>query len=309
MKKMLLTMTMLLLFLSAFGGSVLAMNDRNDAMSKKTLPAKSQLTIAQAVSMLVDGFDLNIDHIRFIKEPQGSDYFDHVADDAKYEMDFIIAHLNGLPLDKGVKPEAKITKELYADLLFRAMNTKGEFAFIEIFMMIEDEKDIDAERMNSIQKLLIADIAELDAEQKFHPKDPVHAGKARVMLHRAIRFVKDHADTLPPVNEPNVDADVEMITEAVNEEVNKVTVSWGTKPNPGYGIRIAKVEFDEASGGAAIYYELQYPDPGMSYIQMIVEPKAEVYVASKYKPSIVLLESSQSKSAGSSVSEPLKPRQ
>lgn len=290
MKKLLLTMTMLLLILSAFGGSVLAMNNQDDAKVKKAIPAKTEITIAQAVSMLVDGFDLNIDHMRFIKEPQGSDYFDHVADDAEYELDFIIAHLNGLPLDKAVKPEMNITKELYADLLFHAMSTKGEFAFIEIFMMIEDEKDIDTERMDSIQKLLISDIAELDAEQKFHPKDPITAGKARVMLHHALLFVKDHTDTTtPPVEQPDVDQDVELSTEVVNEEVNKVTLSWGTKPNPGYEIRIAKVEFEETSGKAVIFYELHYPDPEMNYIQMIVEPKAEVYVASKYEPSMELL--------------------
>jgi hypothetical protein len=288
MKKPMIIFAMLLLLVSAFSGSAMALEEK----SSVKLNLHTQLTVAQAVSLLVNGFDLNIDHMRFIKEPQASDYFNNVADDAEYEMDFIIAHLNGLPLDRDVKPSAKITKEAYADLLFHAMSTKGEYAFIEIFMMIEDEDQIESKYMNSIQKLLITKIAELDKDQKFHPKDPVKASQAKVMLHRALLFVKEQA--APVQGEiPTSNQEVEMTVEPVNEEVNKVTLSWGSQPNPGYQLTVHKVEFD-GNGHATIFYQLHYPDPDMMYIQMIVEPKAEVYVASTYKPTIVLLEAAES---------------
>lgn len=293
---------MIVLLLTVFGGSAMALEQKGKPFltphkQQIALPSKAELTMAQAVTLLVQGYDLNIDHMRFIKEPQASDYFTKIADDAPYATDFIIAHLNGLPLDRDIDPSVKITKQVYADLLFQALSTKGDFIFIEIFMLIEDAADIDSKYMNSIQKVLISDIASLDKEQKFHPKAHVKAGEARVMLHKALLFLKKHdaIDTPQPG-----DKDVEMTIQAVTENVNKVVLSWGTKPHPGYGISIDSIEFKDA-GIAAIYYQLHYPDPDKMYPQVIVEPKAETYIDSKLKPIMV---SNSSSGMGSSSSSP-----
>lgn len=285
MRKALILLCALLLLIPAIGSPAIAQEKEADKdlsgyKMRKPLPASAQITVADAVSMLVKGFKLDAGGQEM---PEAEDLFTKVPNDAKYADDFVIAHLNGLPLDRDVDPEAKITKEEYANLLYHALMTTGEYVFILIYMEIADGDQIDEQYMAGIQNLLVSKIIELDKENKFHPKDPVKAGEARIMLHRALRFAEEYA--APPQDEkPPVNAEVSMSVEAVNEKVNKVTLSWGTKPNPGYGISVRKIEFEE--NRAIIYYELHYPDPDMMYPQVIVEPKATVYIDSQYKPEI-----------------------
>jgi hypothetical protein len=238
---------------------------------------REKMTYAQAVQMLVKGFRLNIDNLKFIKEPKASDYFTRVPDDAWYAKAFIIAHLNGLPVPKDVDPQAKITKEEYADLLFHAIKTKGDFAIIEIWINIADEADVSKDKMNSIQALLILKIAALDDKQRFHPKDAIRRGEAAEMLYNALEFVKKHVKPNPPA-----DGEVTLTIDKVNDEVNKVTLSWGEKPNSCYRIAIANIEFVSESE-AIVYYALSYPTEEMMCSQVITHPQAVTYVASQYQ--------------------------
>jgi len=273
--KWLTILTMMAMVLAIFSSTALAV-DNAKSQSKNTI------TVAQAVSMLVKNFKLNIDNIRFIKEPQASDYFTKVKNDAPYANDFIIAHLNGLTLDKDVDPEKKITREHFAELLFNSISKQGEYAFIEIFIMIADEKEITPAYMDSIQKLLISKIATLDKDQKFNPKAEVTRGQATMMIHKGLSFVKKNTPVEPiPGGDGSVDTKVTVSTTAVNKDINKVTISWGEKPNPGYQISIEKIEFKGET--ATVYYKLHYPDPDKMYIQMVVEPIAEAFVSSKLR--------------------------
>jgi hypothetical protein len=146
------------------------------------------MTYAQAVQIIVKGLGLNIDHMRFIKKPEASDSFDNVPNDAWYADAFIVATLNGLPLSRNIDPEHPITREVFANLLAQAMWIKGDFAFIEMWISIQDESDIDKGSMGNIQKLLIAHIAKLDDHQRFLPKQPISRGEAAVMLYDARTF-------------------------------------------------------------------------------------------------------------------------
>lgn len=232
MRKMLALLAAAMLVASVLGGTALAADDRPapDAAKRTFIPTR-ELSVADAVGMLVDGFKLNLDHIRFIKKPEAGDYFSNVPNDAPYAWDFIVAHLNGLPLPADVDPEAKITREFYAHLLYHAMLTKGEFVFIQIYKDIADQDEIDDRYMDSIQKMLISGIAKLDKNGRFHPKAPVRAGIARGMLLKAVRYAAKHA--APPTETSPGDEEVKVGIMPVADGVNKVTLSWGTKPNPG----------------------------------------------------------------------------
>jgi hypothetical protein len=298
-----------------FGGSVFAFSDiQNDANRAEILALrdagivsgighdlfapKGKMSMAQGVAMLVKGFGLNIDNMKFIKEPKASDYFTNVPDDAWYADEFIIAYLNGLPIPKDVDPNQALTKEQYADLLFKAMSTKGEFYFVELWAQLKDEEEVNKEYMTSIQRLVIAKIATLD-DGYFHPKQEITRGEAASMLHKAIRFAEKHAAKPELPDKQGVTLDVYK----VNEEVNKVVVNWGEKPNPGYSVAITGIQFTD-EGEALIYYELREPDPDKMYPQVITEAKAETYVASHYKP--VLAGPDNGPMKGGSV-EPVEP--
>jgi len=260
---------------------------------------KGKLTNAAAVSLLVKGFDLNIDDIRFIKEPKASDYFTNVDDNAWYADAFIIASLRGLDIPKDIHPAAEMTREQFAHSLFQAMLTTGDYAFIELFIMIEDEADINPDYMNSIQKIVISKFAELDKDNKFHPKAPITRSDAASWLHAAIKFVET-TDPVEPLPEPETPSfplyDVKLGTEAVNKDIQAVTVT-AQAPHPGYGIKITSIAFKGDT--AVITVEAISPDPDMIYPQVITEIKATTYISSQYKPVLAEL----ADGAGSSDSE------
>lgn len=280
------SMSLLFIVTVMFSSIASAANESKTADQSKA--TNSYLSVSRAVTLLVEHMDLNIDHIKFIKEPKASDIFTRISDNASYAEAFIIAYHNGLAIPEDVDPEQKMTREWFAHLLFQAIETKGDYAFIEIFLLIEDEQDITPEYMNSIQKLLISKIASLNKNNEFRPQEQMTWGNAMVWISKAKTFVKK----MQPIEQPSelpVPDDVELIVSNVNEDIQKVTVSWGEKPNSGYGITIDQIQFEEDK--AIVYYSLHYPEPDKMYLQVITEPKAETYISSQYKPVIQPLDS------------------
>lgn len=307
-KRVTVLITAMLAFMMMLGGSVFAFSDvkgdPNEAdiaalqkagivngVSAEHFAPKGKVTMAQGVAMLVKAFDLNIDHIRFIKEPKASDYFTNVPDDAWYAQSFLYAHLNGVPIPKDADPLQNLTREQYADLLFNALTAKNDYAFIKMYVVLKDEANVTKEYMNSIQHLLLGKIAELE-EGYFYPKNEVTRSEAARLLNKAILFAKKHEPVKPL---PTVDPDVTLSVAKVNDEVNKVTLLWSNRPHPGYGISVSNIEFTP-SGEALISYELHQPDPDKMYPQVISEAKIDTYVASAYKPVLKPAEASDSSS-------------
>jgi len=291
----------MLAMLLALGGSVFAFSDiKGDpgeadiralkergilsGMDKGKFAPKGQLSYAEGVVLTVKAFGLNIDNIRFIKAPVASDYFTKVPNDAWYADEFIIAHLNGLPIPKDVNPTSAMTREQFADLLIHGMLRTGEYAFIEIFMLIGDEAKITPERMSSIQTLLIAKIAELDKDQNFRPQEIMTRSETAKWVHNAVKFVEENRKTDPgtPVDpdRPVTSLDVKVTTSEAAKGVNRVVLT-GELPHPGYGFAIESITFTEDT--ALIRYRVIDPDPDKMYIQVVTEAKVETFVDAKYK--------------------------
>jgi hypothetical protein len=244
----------------------------------ETFAPKSKITLAQGVHLIVKGLKLNIDNMRFIKEPKASDYFTKVPDHAWYAQDFIIAHLNGLPLDKNADPGAAVTREQYARLLWSGILRTGEYAVIQSYIMFTDEKEVSLDAMDSIQTLLKLKIASLDAGGKFYPKKQVTRSEAADMLYNAIEFVKSHKPA--EVKPTPTDSNVTVTEEKVTDDVKKVVLSWGEKPNACYRITIDNIDFSTKE--AIISYSLHEPGEGDLCAQVITQPKAATYVSSQY---------------------------
>lgn len=197
---------------------------------------------------------------------------------------------NDHSMDTNMDLAQSMTKQEYAHYLFEALVETGDYAFVELYMMIADEGQIHPAYMNSIQKLLISQIATLDDEAKFYPEEDMTLQQAADMLWKAIEFVNKHqSDSLmAPVENGDFPVfhhkDVSFEVIPVSEKINEVIVSWGEQPHPGYGISIDRITFDQDA--ATVYYKLHYPDPDRMYPQVIVYPKASTYVASNYKVNI-----------------------
>lgn len=79
-----------------------------------------------------------------------------------------------------------------------------------------------------------------------------------------------------------VKEDVTYTVERIHDEVAKVTLSRGEKPNSGYGIEIAAIVFP-GDGTAVIHYRLRNPDPDRMYLQVITHPTATAFVPADCK--------------------------
>ncbi|WP_253944778.1 S-layer homology domain-containing protein [Paenibacillus sp. NEAU-GSW1] len=295
-KKPFLLTLIAMLFILTFGQTVWAFSDTKDDSNESKIEAlqklgvingesegkfnpKGKLTYTAGISMIVKGLELNIDHIRFVKAPKVTDHFPNLKDDAWYSSAFIIAQYSGLDIPVSVKANDEMTREQFAHHLFQAISRKGDFAYAEMYMLIKDEAKVDKAYMDSIQKLLITKIAALDAQQNFNPKTVITRSDAAAWLYDSIQFVK----TATPVVQPDPAVEYKLTVEAVNKEVNKVTVS-AQVPHPGYGIRIASITFQDNQ--AILQMELTQPDPDRMYPQVITDVSVTTYVDASLKPVI-----------------------
>ncbi|PZD93856.1 S-layer homology domain-containing protein [Paenibacillus sambharensis] len=244
-----------------------------------------KLTYSAGISMIVRGFELSLAHVQFIKAPEASDYYTNVKNDMWYSNAFVIAHHNGIEIPKDVKPEQIMTREEYAHYLFNAITSRGDFAFIEIYQTFDDESKVNEAYMNSIQKLLTTDIADMKGTNTFRPKDAITRSESAGWLYDGIEFVKKHTDTDSVPDQPAGASplfDLQLSVKEVNADINEVTVK-AQAPHPGYGIRISSIFFDE-KGQAVIMVEPVQPDPNKMYPQVITEVQTVTYVSSKFKP-------------------------
>lgn len=310
---LLLALSMLLVF--TLGQTVFAFSDTSKDPNKTKIEAlekqgiikgetsdkfnsNGKLTYAAGISMIVNGFHLNIDNIRFIKKPEVSDYYPNLKDGAWYADAFIIAQYNGLEVPKNVKANDVMTREQFAHHLFKAIMKQGDYAFIELFMTLNDEKDVNPDYMNSVQKLLISKIATLDKKNNFYPKQAITRSVAAGWLYDGLEFVKD-TPTIPAVPAPQPIQDLQLTVTSVDKNINKVTVT-GQAPHPGYGLRIASISFVDDQ--AIIQVETVQPDPDKMYPQVVTEVSASTYVDAALKP---VLASTEADSAGdTAVSSP-----
>jgi hypothetical protein len=258
--------------------AVLALKDRGvvSGIDNEHFAPKGKISYAQSVQMIVKGLDLNLDLIRFIKQPLASDTYTNIPNDAWYADAFIIAYYHGLEIPKEVNPNATITREQFGDLLVRALEKKGNFPLIKMFIVIKDEDQINIDYQGNLQRLLLHKITQLDKDGQFNPKAELTRGEAANWIYQAIRVKEAHSQKPAPTEE------VAVKVEKINDDVNKVTLSRGDKPNPGYSIEIIAIKFKE-DGQAVITYTLRDPKPDMMYADVITEAKAVTYISSKYK--------------------------
>lgn len=244
-----------------------------------------QVNGATAVTLIVKGLGLNIDNIRFIKEPKASDSFSKVKDDASYAQAFIIARLNGLDLPRDIDPSANVTREQFAHWLFEGIQTKGDFAVTEQFLMFGDADSVTDGYMDDIQKLLILKIADLDDKGNFRPEEAITRSEAAVMLDKAIEF----AENTKPIPELPASplSEFKLTSAPLAEGVTKASIT-ATAPHPGYGLEVSSIVFEGTT--AAINYRVVLPDPNAIYPMHVTTVTVDAYVPAAYTPVLGTLE-------------------
>lgn len=259
----------------------------------KFIPNRS-LTYAEGISLLVKAFDININHIRFVKMPEATDSFPNLDNDAWYADAFIKAFYNGLDIPKDVKANDLMTREQFAHHLFKAVIKQGDFAFIELYMMFEDHDKVSEPYRDSVQKVLISKWMTLDKDF-FNPSEAITRGDAAGAVYDALAFVEKNK-ALQPVSPLD---NVRLEETAINDEVNKITIH-ATVPHPGYGMKINSISFEGKT--AFILVEPVMPDPDRVYPQVITDISVDTFISSAYKAELIYAQASSDTSDSSSSS-------
>ncbi|WP_235918183.1 S-layer homology domain-containing protein [Paenibacillus lutrae] len=253
-----------------------------DGIDAQRFAPNATMTAAQGIQLIVKALELDTGKVRFIRAPKASDSFPKAKDDVWYSESFIIAGVNNLPVDREIDPQQIITKEQFAEWLYAAVEKTGPYPVIQMFQLIGDEDQITPGSMNAIQVLLLTKIAKLDEKGNFQPKKPINRYEAAVLAYNAMEFVAKHkADAGAPAA-PQPAEDIKISVTKDSEEFNKVTLSRGLMPNPGYGISIDRVDYVSADE-AVVYYTLRAPDPTKMYPAVMTEVEASTTVKAGYK--------------------------
>ncbi|AOZ93791.1 S-layer homology domain-containing protein [Paenibacillus crassostreae] len=278
----------------SFGSSALAFSDLSgdpaevkinalkssnviSGISDDLFAPKSKVTYAQGLQFLVNAFDLTMDNT----SAKASEYFDNVVDGTWYTKAFLIAHHNGLSVDKTVNPNEPITRAQFAHLVTQSLFTKGNFPVTKMYFTITDAEKLPQDVSNSLQTLLNTRILTLPENGKFRPNDDITRSEAAILIYDALEFAKKIIPQLE-MDIPQASYETSISTEKIAEDVNKVSLTVAGLPNPGYSASIKRIEFGPGLT-ATVYFTVNSPDPDQINIQVISKSTVVTYLPSNYK--------------------------
>lgn len=151
------------------------------------------VTTAQGVQMFVNAFGLNLDTIRFIKEPQATDYFVKASNNAWYAKALIIAANNAMDLPPDLDPAKNWTREEFTHWLLLTLEKHSNLPMIKIMPVnIADSAEFTNGYDGSIQRALALQITSLDSAGKFHPAADITRAEAAEMIYNALEYLAAH---------------------------------------------------------------------------------------------------------------------
>lgn len=176
---------------------------------------------AEGVQMIVNALDLNLDLIRFVKEPHATDYFKNANDSAWYAEALIIAGVHGLDLPADLKPNQKLTREEFTHQLIDAIEASGQLPMIKpVVLEYKDQDQVKAEYSGSIQRALNYGVLKLDASGKLNPKQEITRAEAAVAISNALAYLKAHPAPAALSETLTAEEAVQLIKEAVGPEAD-----------------------------------------------------------------------------------------
>ena len=145
------------------------------------------MTTAQGMQILVNSLELNLDAIRFIKEPKATDYFNQADDAAWYAQAMIIASVHGLAFPADINPDEALTKEEFTYYLVSAIEDRYALPMIKIApAVIADEMDMNPLYSGAIQRAIVYNVVGLDINDNFNPMQILTRAEAAMMVEQAL---------------------------------------------------------------------------------------------------------------------------
>ncbi|ATW23621.1 S-layer homology domain-containing protein [Candidatus Formimonas warabiya] len=156
------------------------------------------ITAAEGIQFIVNALKLNIDSVRFLKEPKATDYYPNANNDAWYANTLIVAAVNGLDLPADLDPSQEWTREEFTYHLIQALEQKENLPMINLVPVeIADQDQITVDYQGAIQRALAYHVVELDAGGNFYPKDKISRAETAEQIYQALEYVKAHPAPAP----------------------------------------------------------------------------------------------------------------
>ncbi|CAM3279829.1 S-layer-like y domain-containing protein [Paenibacillus lupini] len=174
---------------------IISLQDKGlvQGVSKERYFPDATLTAAQGIQLIVNALDLNIDTLRFLKEPHATDYFPKADDAAWYANALIIAANNDIGLPNDLDPNLTWTKEEFTHQLILAIEKHSNLPMIKIIPMeFNDQDELTVSYEGSVQRALVLKIAELDQAGNFNPTDEITRADAAVLIYNALAYIDEH---------------------------------------------------------------------------------------------------------------------
>ncbi len=149
------------------------------------------VTAAQGVQFMVNAFKLNLNFVKFAKEPKATDYFVKADNNAWYARGLIIAAVNSMQLPGDLDPAQKWTREEFTHWLVQTMENHYHLPAVKLmYREIADQKEITPEYEGEIQRALLYNIIKLDSKEKFNPKSEITRAEAAEVIFNALEYIE-----------------------------------------------------------------------------------------------------------------------
>jgi hypothetical protein len=186
-----------------------------DGISDDEFAPHQPITQAESIQLFVKALGLNLDLIRFFKEPKATDYFANADDSAWYANSLITAAANGLDLPKDLKPDQKLTREAFIHQLVHAIEVSGKLPMLKpVVVEFNDQDEVTVGYSGSIQRALNYGILKLDPDGKVKPKVEMTRAEAAIAISNALDYLKAHSAPVASSETLTMEQGVQLIKEA-----------------------------------------------------------------------------------------------
>ncbi len=155
---------------------------------------QARITAAESIQLIVNSMGLNLNAVKFFKEPKATDYFSKADDDAWYAQALIIAAVNSMDLGRDIDLSQEWTREKFTYYLTRTMENHYNLPMLNIKPAdIKDQELMTAEYSGAVQRAIIYGIVSLDENGNFFPMDKITRAEAAEQVYNALEYLKEHS--------------------------------------------------------------------------------------------------------------------
>ncbi|OCT12226.1 hypothetical protein A8709_30775 [Paenibacillus pectinilyticus] len=186
---------------------------------------QAAISEAQSVQLMVNAFGLNLDLVRFFKEPKATDYFKNANNEAWYANALITAAVNNLELPADLVPDKKLTREEFTNQLIHAIEVTYKLPMIKpVVTEIKDEAQLNPEYSGSIQRAIQYGVIKLTAEGTFNPKKEITRAEAAEEIFNALAYLKAHTAPAASTEALTAAQGIKLITDGFEDIGTKINI-------------------------------------------------------------------------------------